>query len=199
MEIEAISVLKNSYRQQIAQQDSLHHAEDRRVQSEQPLTISKPLQSDDFSKNGTKKSDRDSFTKDEKKKREQRLDLITQKLHMGGKLTQDEKELLEKYDPAKYQRIYEEEQELRSYEIDLSRAKTPQDIARIKFHHAAIASKLAANPGLVVHIPDNIKKIEEAESLSEFVESMLLDGKVDDVSRLHRVDMDGSTKAAFES
>ena len=48
MEIEAISAVKNSYRQQIAQQDFQQRAEDKRVQSEQPLTISKLSNNDTF-------------------------------------------------------------------------------------------------------------------------------------------------------
>ena len=199
MEIEAISAVKNSYRQQIAQQDFQQRAEDKRVQSEQPLTISKLSNNDDFSKRDTEDSSKDSFASDEKEKREQRLNFITQKLHMGGKLTQDEKELLEKYDPAKYQKISEEEQEIRSYEIDLSRAKTPEDIARIKFHHAAVAFKISSSTGQSVNVPENIKKIEEAESLSKFIESQLLNGDVDDVEALHRVELAGSTRAAFEA
>ena len=65
-----------------------------------------------------------------------------------------------------------------------------------------ITNPNAINLGIGEHdfnVPENIKKIEEAESLSKFIESQLLNGDVDDVEALHRVELAGSTRAAFEA
>ncbi|MEZ3436572.1 MAG: hypothetical protein K1W34_18555 [Lachnospiraceae bacterium] len=78
---------------------------------------------------------------DGSKKMSSQIDL---KLNSGQKLTAEEMEYLQKHDPQKYQKVKQIEAEQESYERELKRCKTKDEVQRVKMVHTA-ASFSAVN------------------------------------------------------
>ena len=89
------------------------------------------------------------------------LKKIHQKLEAGGRLTQKEREYLQKHDPEAYQDLVNQEREQRAYEQELRRCTTQEEVERLRMTriNASLARIRAVenNP----HIPLS-KKLEIA-------------------------------------
>lgn len=154
---------------------------------EMEMKWQKRKSSSDFSADGTKtiadwtKQQAEEIRKsqeDGSAKLQAQIDL---KLNSGQKLTAEEKEYLRRTDPEAYRHVQELEAEQKSYEQELKRCRTKDEVERVKMLHTA-ASLSAVNN--IMHnpaIPEN-KKFELVmrehqknsslqESTREFVES----------------------------
>ena len=181
MEIEAISSVKNSYRQQDIQIQQWQQSDQQRVESGQPVTtvegtaaqeaLGNKNQSQNQSGSGsgalnqqtsTEKAAQDIYSGN-RQKNIQTLNLIYDKVKMGSKLTDNEKNYLRKYDPVKYRRLEEQEEAQKAYESDLSRATSEQDVRRAKFSHPEAASRMTQQE-TNLKIPDDVKNNAETEA-----------------------------------
>ena len=84
---------------------------------------------------------------------------IRLKLNSGQKLTNEEMEYLKAHDPQTYQHVKNLEAEQASYEQELKRCKTKDEVQRVKMAHAATSlstvNEIKNNP----NIPES-KKLE---------------------------------------
>jgi hypothetical protein len=77
-----------------------------------------------------------------------KLQSIRQKIYNGSSLTTEEKDYLQKNDAATYAKVQAMEKEQKSYEAELRRCKTKDDVARVKMAHMSSAlSELKAAKG----------------------------------------------------
>jgi hypothetical protein len=77
-----------------------------------------------------------------------KLQSIRQKIYNGSSLTAEEKDYLQKKDAATYAKVQAMEKEQKSYEAELRRCKTKDDVARVKMAHMSSAlSELKAAKG----------------------------------------------------
>ena len=184
MEIEAISSVKNPYRQQDIQIQQWQSSDQQKFDSGQPVTtvegtaakegLGNKTQSQNQSgsnsgalnqQTSTEKATQDIYS-GEGQKNVQTLNLIYDKVKMGSKLTDNEKNSLRKYDPVKYRRIEEQEEAQKAYESELSRATSEQDVRRAKFSHPEAASRMTPQE-TDLKIPDDVKNnAETAEDIT---------------------------------
>ena len=106
---------------------------------------------------------------------------IRAKLAAGKKLTREEMEYLQKNDPQTYQKATAIEEEQKSYEEELKRCKTKEDVQRVKMNHTAaslsVVNSVENNPaipesaklGIICQELQKCMALEEA--ISKFVES----------------------------
>lgn len=106
---------------------------------------------------------------------------IRTKLATGKKLTQEEMDYLQKHDPQTYQKAKSIEEEKKSYEEELKRCKTKDDVQRVKMNHTAASLSTVNNVKNNPAIPEGAKlgimwqelmkcrALEE--TIGEFVES----------------------------
>lgn len=106
---------------------------------------------------------------------------IELKLNSGQKLTAEEMNYLQKHDPQTYQRVKAMEAEQESYEKELKRCKTKEEVERVKMAHTATSlnavNSIKNNPAipeekkleLILH--EHRKNAALQESAREFVES----------------------------
>ena len=90
-----------------------------------------------------------SDTTQEKDEDKSKLNAIKQKIYAGTKLTDDEKKYLQTKDPMTYQELRNMEQEEKSYEQELQKCRTKEDVQRLKM------SKLGASLSTVKAISND--------------------------------------------
>ena len=77
---------------------------------------------------------------------------IRAKLATGKKLTQEEMQYLQKNDPQTYQKAKAIEEEQKSYEEDLKRCETKEDVQRIRMNRTAaslsVVNSVKSNPAI---------------------------------------------------
>lgn len=98
----------------------------------------------DFKADGSMKLDNDLIRRQAEEIRKSREDgsdqlakQIDLKLRCGQKLTAEEKEYLQKHDPQAYQKVKSIEAEQKSYENELKKCKTKEEVERVKMAHTA--------------------------------------------------------------
>lgn len=106
---------------------------------------------------------------------------IDLKLGSGQKLTAEEMEYLKKHDPQTYQRVKQIEAEQESYEKELKRCKTKDEVQRVRMAHTASSlnavNSIKNNPvipeekKLELIMQEHRKHMALEESTREFVES----------------------------
>lgn len=106
---------------------------------------------------------------------------IRTKLAAGKKLTQEEMDYLQKNDPQTYQKAKAIEEEQKSYEEDLKRCKTKEDVQRVKMNRTAASLSVVNNVKNNPAIPEGaklgimwqelMKNKALEETISKFVES----------------------------
>jgi len=87
------------------------------------------------------KSSAVSDTTQDKNEDKNKLNTIMQKVYAGTKLTDDEKQYLQAKDPMTYQKLRSMEQEEKSYEQELKKCLTKEDVQRLKM--SKVGSALA--------------------------------------------------------
>lgn len=106
---------------------------------------------------------------------------IRSKLANGQKLTMEEMEYLEKHDPQTYQKVKAIEAEQKSYEKELKRCKTKEEVQRVRMNHTAASlsavNNIKNNPAipeerkLELIWQEHMKNMAFEETTREFVES----------------------------
>ena len=106
---------------------------------------------------------------------------IRTKLATGKKLTQEEMDYLQKNDPQTYQKAKAIEDEQKSYEEELKRCKTKEDVQRVKMNRTAASLSVVNNVKNNPAIPEGaklgimwqelMKNRALEETISKFVES----------------------------
>lgn len=106
---------------------------------------------------------------------------IDLKLQSGKKLTAEEMDYLQKTDPQKYQKIKAMEAEQESYEKELKRCKTKEEVQRVRMVHTAASlsavNSIENNPNipkekkLELIMQEHYKNMALETSTQEFVES----------------------------
>ncbi len=106
---------------------------------------------------------------------------IRSKLANGQKLTKEEMEYLEKNDPQTYQKVKAIEAEKKSYEKELKRCKTKEEVQRVRMNHTAASlsavNSIKNNPAipegkkLELIWQEHQKNMALEEITKEFVES----------------------------
>lgn len=106
---------------------------------------------------------------------------IDLKLKTGRKLTAEEMEYLQKTDPQKYQKIKAMQAEQESYEKELKRCKTKEEVQRVRMAHTAgslnAVNSIKNNPVIPEEkkfeliMQEHYKHMALEESTKEFVES----------------------------
>ena len=106
---------------------------------------------------------------------------IRTKLATGKKLTQEEMDYLQKNDPQTYQKAKAIEDEQKSYEEELKRCKTKEDVQRVKMNRTAASLSVVNNVKNNPAIPEGaklgimwqelMKNRALEETFSKFVES----------------------------
>lgn len=106
---------------------------------------------------------------------------IRTKLATGKKLTQEEMDYLQKNDPQTYQKAKAIEEEQKSYEEELKRCKTKEDVQRVKMNRTAASLSVVNNVKNNPAIPEGaklgimwqelMKNKALEETISKFVES----------------------------
>ena len=106
---------------------------------------------------------------------------IRSKLANGQKLTMEEMEYLEKNDPQTYQKVKAIEAEQKSYEKELKRCKTKEEVQRVRMNHTAASlsavNNIKNNPAipeekkLELIWQEHMKNMAFEETTREFVES----------------------------
>ena len=106
---------------------------------------------------------------------------IRTKLATGKKLTQEEMDYLQKHDPQTYQKAKSIEEEQKSYEEELKRCRTKEDVQRVKMNHTAASLSTVNNVKNNPAIPEGaklgimwqelMKSRALEETLGEFVKS----------------------------
>ena len=82
---------------------------------------------------------------------------IRTKLAAGKKLTQEEMDYLQKNDPQTYQKAKAIEEEQKSYEEELKRCRTKEDVQRVKMNHTAASLSTVNNVKNNPAIPEGAK------------------------------------------
>lgn len=106
---------------------------------------------------------------------------IRTKLATGKKLTREEMEYLQKNDPQTYQKAKAIEEEQKSYEEELKRCRTKEDVQRVKMNRTAaslsVVNSVKNNPAipegakLGIMWQELMKSKALEETMSKFVES----------------------------
>lgn len=106
---------------------------------------------------------------------------IRTKLANGKKLTQEEMDYLQKNDPQTYQKAKAIEEEQKSYEEELKRCKTKEDVQRVKMNRTAaslsVVNSVKNNPAipegakLGIIMQELMKNKALEETISAFVKS----------------------------
>lgn len=106
---------------------------------------------------------------------------IRSKLAAGKKLTWEEMEYLQKHDPQMYQKAKAIEEEQKSYEEDLRRCETKEDVERVRMNRVAaslsVVNSVRSNPAipegakLGIIWQELMKNKAMEETISEFVKS----------------------------
>lgn len=106
---------------------------------------------------------------------------IRTKLATGKKLTQEEMDYLQKNDPQTYQKAKAIEEEQKSYEEELKRCRTKEDVQRVKMNYTAASLSVVNNVKNNPAIPEGaklgimwqelMKTRALEETMSKFVES----------------------------
>ncbi len=106
---------------------------------------------------------------------------IRTKLATGKKLTREEMDYLQKNDPQTYQKAKAIEEEQKSYEEELKRCRTKEDVQRVKMNHTAASLSTVNNVKNNPAIPEGaklgimwqelMKTRALEETMSKFVES----------------------------
>ena len=106
---------------------------------------------------------------------------IRTKLATGKKLTREEMDYLQKNDPQTYQKAKAIEEEQKSYEEELKRCRTKEDVERVKMNHTAaslsVVNSVKNNPAipegakLGIMWQELMKSRALEETMSKFVES----------------------------
>ena len=106
---------------------------------------------------------------------------IRSKLANGQKLTMEEMEYLEKHNPQTYQKVKAIEAEQKSYEKELKRCKTKEEVQRVRMNHTAASlsavNNIKNNPAipeekkLELIWQEHMKNMAFEETTREFVES----------------------------
>lgn len=82
---------------------------------------------------------------------------IRTKLAAGKKLTREEMDYLQKHDPQTYQKAKSIEEEQKSYEEELKRCRTKEDVQRVKMNHTAASLSVVNNVKNNPAIPEGAK------------------------------------------
>ena len=82
---------------------------------------------------------------------------IRTKLAVGKKLTREEMDYLQKNDPQTYQKARAIEEEQKSYEEELKRCRTKEDVQRVKMNHTAASLSTVNNVKNNPAIPEGAK------------------------------------------
>lgn len=108
---------------------------------------------------------------------------IRTKLASGKKLTREEMDYLQKHDPQTYQKAKSLETEQKSYEKELERCQTKEDVQRVKMNHTAaslsVVNSVKNNPA----IPEGAKlglmwqELMKNMALQETIKSFVASGR----------------------
>ncbi len=108
---------------------------------------------------------------------------IRAKLATGKKLTQEEMQYLQKNDPQTYQKAKAIEEEQKSYEEELKRCETKEDVQRIRMNRTAaslsVVNSVKSNPA----IPESAKlgiiwqELQKNMALEETISAFIKSGK----------------------
>lgn len=106
---------------------------------------------------------------------------IRTKLATGKKLSREEMEYLQKNDPQTYQKAKALEEEQKSYEEDLKRCETKEDVERVRMNRTAaslsVVNSVKSNPAipegakLGIMWQELMKNMALEETISKFIES----------------------------
>lgn len=102
----------------------------------------------------------------EKDEDKSKLNAIKQKVYAGTKLTDDEKKYLQTKDPMTYQELRNMEQEEKSYEQELKKCRTKEDVQRLKMSKVgsalANAKAIANDPAIPQEKKVQLLQLENA-------------------------------------
>lgn len=132
-------------------------------------------------KKQTEKTDSFSLNDDNTDKSDERLNDIHNKLYCGKKLTLDEEQYLQKKDPIAYRQLKASEAEQKSYEEELKRCRTKEEVSRVRMAHTAsslsVVNSVKNNPNIpegqkLALVAGELQKIKALDKITEkFVKS----------------------------
>lgn len=132
-------------------------------------------------KKQTEKADSFSLNDDNTNKSDERLNDIHNKLYCGKKLTLDEEQYLQKKDPVTYRQLKASEAEQKSYEEELKRCRTKEEVSRVRMAHTAsslsVVNSVKNNPNIpegqkLALVSGELQKIKALDKITEkFVKS----------------------------
>lgn len=136
---------------------------------------------DEWIKKQTEKADSFSLNDDNINKSDERLNDIHNKLYCGKKLTLDEEQYLQKKDPMAYRQLKASEAEQKSYEEELKRCRTKEEVSRVRMAHTAaslsVVNSVKNNPNIpegqkLALVSGELQKIKALDKITEkFVKS----------------------------
>lgn len=132
-------------------------------------------------KKQTEKTDSFSLNDDNTNKSDERLNDIHNKLYCGKKLTLDEEQYLQKKDPMAYRQLKASEAEQKSYEEELKRCRTKEEVSRVRMAHTSaslsVVNSVKNNPNIpegqkLALVSGELRKIKALDKITEkFVKS----------------------------
>lgn len=136
---------------------------------------------DEWIKKQTEKADSFSLNDDNTNKSDERLNDIHNKLYCGKKLTLDEEQYLQKKDPMAYRQLKASEAEQKSYEEELKRCRTKEEVSRVRMAHTSaslsVVNSVKNNPNIpegqkLALVSGELQKIKALDKITEkFVKS----------------------------
>lgn len=129
----------------------------------------------------TKKADSFSLSDNTSCNKDERLSNIHTKLYSGQKLTLDEEQYLQKKDPAAYRQLKASEAEQKSYEEELKRCRTKDEVSRVRMTHIgaslSFVNSVKNNPNIpqgqkLALVSGELQKIKALERITtKFIKS----------------------------
>ncbi len=108
---------------------------------------------------------------------------IRAKLASGKKLSREEMEYLQKNDPQTYQKAKALEEEQKSYEEDLKRCKTKEDVQRVRMNRTAASLSVVKSVESNSAIPESAKlgimwqELMKSKALEETINTFIQSGR----------------------
>lgn len=138
---------------------------------------------DEWIKKQTEKADSFSLNDDNINKSDERLNDIHNKLYCGKKLTLDEEQYLQKKDPMAYRQLKASEAEQKSYEEELKRCRTKEEVSRVRMAHTAASLSFVNSVKNNPNIPEGQKlalvsgELQKIKALDKITEKFVKSGR----------------------
>ena len=138
---------------------------------------------DEWIKKQTEKADSFSLNDDNTNKSDERLNDIHNKLYCGKKLTLDEEQYLQKKDPMAYRQLKASEAEQKSYEEELKRCRTKEEVSRVRMAHTAASLSFVNSVKNNPNIPEGQKlalvsgELQKIKALDKITEKFVKSGR----------------------